>query len=259
MMPNENPRIPEGINVSKSHPIKDLLMLSFGVAVIFTLVALALWMSLTFLVQFVPLSWEKRIADPIVASMVKDSDQQANLQVRLDRILAVMGYHGEAGIQIHLIESPEVNAFATLGGHIFILTGLLESIDSDIGLDMVIAHEAAHILNRDPIQAASGMLGISLATAIITGNENFAQANGLISVGNQMIFLNHSRAQEKAADQAALNALKAIYSEINGAEELFVKLLESDHQDVPVIFSSHPHPQARIDAIRAMTTETPTQ
>ncbi|MFQ3229958.1 M48 family metallopeptidase [Reinekea sp.] len=249
MMPEENPRLPEGINVSSSHPVKDLILLSLGVCVAFVLTALVLWYSLTFIVRFVPLSWESRIADPFVKPFKADSAQQLELQERLNKILVAMDYQGESPIQVTIIESDEMNAFATLGGHIFVLTGLLNALESEMGLDMVLAHEAAHILHRDPIKSATGMLGISLVTALVTGNGNFAQTRGLMHSGNQLLFLNNSREQERAADKAALNALIELYGHIDGAEELFLTLRNDRSTNIPVILSSHPHPDERIDYI----------
>lgn len=256
MMPEENPRIPEGINVSPGHPVKDLILLSLGVCIAFIMTALVLWYSLTFLVRFIPLSWESRIADPIVNQFITHSEQQIELQQRLDKILLAMGYQGDSPIQVSIIDSKEINAFATLGGHIFVLTGLLSELESDIGLDMVLAHEAAHILHRDPIKSATGVLGISLVTALITGNGNFAQTSGLMNIGNNLLFLNNSREQERAADKAALDAMMTLYGHVDGAEELFVSLLDDDPVELPAILSSHPHPNERIDYIRQYFKET---
>jgi predicted Zn-dependent protease len=250
MMPEENPRLPEGINVSPSHPVKDLILLFLGVCVAFVFTALVMWYSLTYLVRFVPLHWESRITDPIVNQFKADSELQLELQQRLDKILTAMDYQGESPIRVSVIDSADVNAFATLGGHIFVLTGLLSELESEIGLDMVLAHEAAHILHRDPIKSATGMLGISVVTALITGNGNFAQTSGLMGIGNQLLFLNNSREQERAADEAALNAMIILYGHVNGAEELFVSLLDDDSQNIPAILSSHPHPKERVDFIR---------
>jgi predicted Zn-dependent protease len=250
-MMNENPRIPEGINVSPSNPIKDLIVLSLGVSVAFLITVFVVWHSLVFATRFIPLSWENRIAEPFVNRVNVDSSMQAELQLRLDRILQAMNYEGETPIRVTVIDDGEVNAFATLGGNIFVLSGLLEQLESDIGIDMVLAHEAAHILHRDPIKAVTGTLGVSVIMAIVTGNGDFAQASGLMEAGNQLLFLSNSRAQERSADNAALDALLSLYGNIDGAEELFVSLLDHETLKVPAIFSSHPHPKERIENIRS--------
>jgi len=49
------------------------------------------------------------------------------------------GYHA------NILDSDEINAFATSGGHIFITRGLIDSAASEDELAAVIAHEVAHI------------------------------------------------------------------------------------------------------------------
>lgn len=44
-----------------------------------------------------------------------------------------------------IVEEPDVNAFATMGGNIFIYRGLLNTMKSDAALQSVIAHEIGHI------------------------------------------------------------------------------------------------------------------
>jgi predicted Zn-dependent protease len=52
------------------------------------------------------------------------------------------------GYHVGILNSREINAFATPGGHIFITRGLLECADSEDALAAVIAHELAHIQLR---------------------------------------------------------------------------------------------------------------
>lgn len=52
------------------------------------------------------------------------------------------------GYHVGILDSREINAFATPGGHIFITRGLLECTDSEDALAAVIAHELAHIQLR---------------------------------------------------------------------------------------------------------------
>lgn len=56
-------------------------------------------------------------------------------------------------VTVHYIDEPVINAFATIGGHVFIYRGLIDAITSENGLSMVLAHEIAHINNRHPIAA----------------------------------------------------------------------------------------------------------
>jgi predicted Zn-dependent protease len=52
------------------------------------------------------------------------------------------------GYHVGILDSPEINAFATPGGHIFLTRGIAACVDSEDALAAVIAHELAHIQLR---------------------------------------------------------------------------------------------------------------
>jgi len=200
------------------------------------------------------MSWETRLSQSIenlLETDLPDSQIQIDLQSRLDRIVQQIDEQNTFQLTAHYIDSDVVNAFATLGGHVFVFSGLLDVIETDVGLDMVLAHEAAHVLNRDPIQAAAGTVGLQLLMALVTGNGDFAQTSGLMNMGSNMLLLSYSREQERAADERALEALKALYEDLTGADELFVFIQNSEGERAfPEFFSSHPNPSARIANIQ---------
>ncbi len=49
------------------------------------------------------------------------------------------------GYYVGIIDTDEINAMATPGGHIFVSRGLIKSVDSEDALAAVLAHEIAHI------------------------------------------------------------------------------------------------------------------
>lgn len=254
ILPSENPLIPEGINAAPHHPLRELTLLTMGAVGAFVLIGVLVWSSLTFGARFIPFSWEVRVSKSVSELFdgeASESDVQADLQRRLDRIVSQMDEQSDITLRVHYLQGDVVNAFATLGGHIFVFEGLLNVVKSDIGLDMVLAHEAAHVLNRDPIQAAAGAVGLQLLIALVTGNGDFAQVSGLMDMGSNMLLLSYSRDQERAADQRALETLSYFYSDLSGADELFVYIRsEAGEQDFPEFLSSHPNPEARIETIQ---------
>jgi predicted Zn-dependent protease len=70
----------------------------------------------------------------------------------LNKICWALALHAGAasfnGYQVMILDSPELNAFATPGGHIFISRGLAETAASEDMLAALIAHEIAHIALR---------------------------------------------------------------------------------------------------------------
>ncbi len=80
--------------------------------------------------------------DPTWTQYVEDVGQTLAPNVRRTGIK----YH------FHVIDSPEVNAFAIPGGHVFVYTGLLGFLKSEAELATILGHEITHIDQRHCIE-----------------------------------------------------------------------------------------------------------
>ena len=67
-----------------------------------------------------------------------------------------------------VLDDPNINAFATPGGNIFITLGLLQRMNSEAELAGVLAHEIAHVLKKHHLQAIKKNARTSLLTDIAT-------------------------------------------------------------------------------------------
>ncbi len=152
-------------------------------------------------------------------------------------------------IDVYLIQDKSLNAFVAGGANMFLHTGLLMSADEPLQVIGVIAHETGHIAaghhvgRSDEIRnaglrgLAAYLLGISaaiasgqpaLGAAIISGGQDIA-LKGLLS---------YSRGQEQAADQAAVNLLKATRQSPRGMLDFTRKL---SGQEVLLAASQDPY------------------
>ena len=61
------------------------------------------------------------------------------------------------GYHVMILDSTELNAFATAGGHIFITLGLTEALPSEDALAAVLAHEIAHIQLQHSVELIKHM------------------------------------------------------------------------------------------------------
>jgi len=124
------------------------------------------------------------------------------------------------GYHVLILDSPEFNAFASPGGHIFITKGLVGLTSSEDMLAAVIAHELAHIMLKHSVNTINTMKFIDEMAAIANRASGFAgrdsSAQRLLvfrdSVGTMMdtIFINgYSQEQELEADQEAIILLAA--------------------------------------------------
>ena len=103
-------------------------------------------------------------------------------------------------ITIEMIPGKTVNAYATLGGHIYVFDGLLQQAQSAEELAGVLAHEIEHVRNRHIMQGVAvnlltfGALAVALPGDPTTGSQ----------IAYLLLSLKFSRQQEHEADEAGL-------------------------------------------------------
>ncbi|MEE9424511.1 MAG: M48 family metallopeptidase [Methylococcales bacterium] len=253
----ENRDIPEGINVSKAHPLKEFAWLAAGLIILVVFSVLVLSLMAEHLTRYIPFSLEqkatasvsKRYADEHPLNQ-QQQEVQTYLQTLADTLVVNQGLDDDMSITVHYVDDDTVNAFATLGGHVIIFKGLLQKMPHENALSMVMAHEIAHIKHRDPIISLGRGLTVYLALSSIVGignNSTFEQVLGQTGLLTMMSF---SREQESAADRTALLTLKRYYGHLKGAATLF-KLLQKEEAEhsAPSFFNSHPLTKDRIKAV----------
>ncbi|HET7340214.1 MAG TPA: M48 family metalloprotease [Methylomirabilota bacterium] len=60
---------------------------------------------------------------------------------------------GGASVTVHVVRDPTLALFALPDGHVFVHTGLLAAMDDEAQLAAVLAHEIAHVLAGDALEA----------------------------------------------------------------------------------------------------------
>ncbi len=149
--------------------------------------------------------------------------------------------------QLGYLSEPEPNAFAVPGGRIVLTQGLLESLDEEIAIAFVLAHELGHFAGRDHLQRLGRQVGFGTSLALLTGGSS-----GVVDSVANLLVLNYSRAEESEADRFALELLDQFYASREGAERLF-EILEAKGS-LPAwayMFQTHPDTAQRIREIRA--------
>ncbi len=252
----QNPQIPEGINVSPDHPLKEFAWLVAAVAGLFLVIAITLTLLVGWLVRFVPFSAEQSLAELVSAeTLFVDSTQpesqaiESYLQALANELAIAQELPEDMHITVHYVDDGLINAFATLGGHVFIFRGLLESVKSENGLALVMAHEIAHIKHRDPIVGLGRGVALGIALTSIVGlsnNESIMSWLGGLTNTTQVTFV---RSQEERADETALITLQQYYGHALGGDELFRALAEDDGFDAPEWLRTHPLDENRIDKV----------
>ncbi|MFT5540877.1 MAG: Zn-dependent protease with chaperone function [Glaciecola sp.] len=210
---------------------------------------------------YLPFSAEKKFVKPYEdATRYLYSDEHGAereaIETYLDQLTADLATNmdlpEDMQIEVHYLDSDAVNAFATLGGHVFICRGLLETLDDENSLAMVISHEIAHVKNRDPIVGMARGLTIAMLYSYFTGDYSSLDVSGL---GSELGLSYFSREQERKADELGIQALHEHYGHVAGYDSLFSALqveqennANDDSQSVNW-FSSHPDLDERINSL----------
>jgi beta-barrel assembly-enhancing protease len=184
------------------------------------------------------------------------NDQIVNSQVSLYNDAGLNAYVDEIGQRIaaksdrpnipykyQVVDQPSINAFATMGGFVYVHTGLLKAIDNEAQLASVLAHETGHINARHVVKQMR-------KTALEQGLLSLAgvNRNALVNIGvNLAINRPSSRGNELEADSLGLKFLgRAGYPQSQMVE--FMKKLLTQHSP-PTFLSDHPGTPQRIKEI----------
>jgi len=203
----------------------------------------------------VPFETEQSLIPEIWTQIEPDTESETGKQTReymqslSDRLAVHMQLPEEMEITVHYVEEDIVNAFATIGGHIFIYQGLLNQLHSENALAMVIAHEMAHVHHRHPIIAMGRGVVIGLLLSAISGASSDLFVGQVVNETGLIAMLNFNRDQEREADITALNAVNGLYHHVAGTNDLFKALMQAhpDEIEPPVFLSTHPVTQDRIN------------
>ncbi len=142
------------------------------------------------------------------------------------------------GYHVIILDTDEINAFATPGGHILVTRGLVSTAESEDALAAVIAHEIAHIQLRHGLRAiqTNRDVGDWFSQFTLSGAKTISDA---INSG-------YSQTQEFDADITALALLAAAGYSPQGLIDM-LRELEKKQSGIGGGFNStHPSPASRL-------------
>jgi predicted Zn-dependent protease len=214
------------------------------------------WLNLIFQgIQVIQLSnisdrQEVQIAGQINQQLVSD-------QVQLYRNPQITRYVDEIGQRLakgskrpdipytfQVVKDKNINAFATMGGFVYLNTGLIAAADNEAQLASVIGHEIGHIVKRHSIQQMR-------QTAIARGLATAAglDRNTLVNIGVELALQRpNSRKDEFEADQEGLYNMEQAGYAPSAMVAFMGKLLKAGGS-VPTFLSTHPAASDRIAAL----------
>ncbi len=171
------------------------------------------------------------------------------------------------GYHFAVLDSSTPNSFACPGGIIFITRGMIKACANEDQLAAVLAHEVAHVANRDGIASISQARWTEVATT--AGTEVAKQYGGSLGqlvamfegsiddVFKTVIVNGYSRAAEENADRAGVEMLsRAGY---NPAAMVAILTAMSAKGGSGGILGTHPSTSDRLANIKVIAQEANTQ
>lgn len=201
---------------------------------------------------FVPVDLEIKIGEKISESLTSDAISNDSVNYYSDKFVKNLKLDTDYPVQVRIISSDEINAFAVPGGRIFIYSGLLAKMDSYEQLVALIGHELTHVTKQHSLKS----IFRGAASGIVIGGL-FGDMGGLgtwvLSKADEFKQLHYSRELETEADNYGLQMMINNKVDPKGMLAL-LKLLKEEGQEAPELMkylSTHPDTEARIANILA--------
>lgn len=156
-------------------------------------------------------------------------------------------------LQVRVLDSDEINAFALPGGHFFINTGLILETQSEAELASVIAHEIAHVAARHATkQMSKAQLWnwLSIPLLFVGGPVVYGVQQGL-ALAVPLTFLKFSRNAELEADFLGQQYHYASGYDPVAFVDFFERMKQKEKGErggIAKAFSTHPMAKDRIMA-----------
>jgi beta-barrel assembly-enhancing protease len=184
-----------------------------------------------------------------------------NLTTYLNKICAAITINSPQpdiynGYHVAILDTDEINAFATSGGHIFVTRGIIGAADTEDGLAGIIAHEVAHIQLKHGINAikssrkTQAMLVTNTAIAGVAGGTDVKQLTDALNDSfmefvQTLVSNGYSKSQEFDADTKAVALMAAAGYNPAGLAKMLMSLGHFQKPDSG-FGKTHPSPEERI-------------
>jgi predicted Zn-dependent protease len=206
-------------------------------------------------IQIIQLS---NISDQDEVALGQSIDQQIRRQVPISRsrlanqlvkqvgeLLVKSSDRPSIPYTFQVVDDPDLNAFATMGGFVYINTGTIAAADNLAELAGVIAHEIGHISGQHALEQMRQM-AIAQGVASVAG----VQDDRIVNIGVQLALrLPRSREAEFDADRRGVLNLARAGIAPQGMVGFMQKLARGDSGGAPDFLRTHPATGDRINTL----------
>ncbi|NEQ97604.1 MAG: M48 family metalloprotease [Cyanothece sp. SIO2G6] len=144
-----------------------------------------------------------------------------------------------------VVQDNAVNAFATMGGYVYVTTGLMKTADNEAQLASVVGHEIGHIVGRHAVKQLR-QAAIAQGAMTAAGVEDSVLVNIAVELG---ISRPHSRDDEREADMLGLDNITQAGYAPSAMPAFMAKLMSASSP--PTFLSTHPSVSSRVEDLSA--------
>jgi len=205
---------------------------------------------------------EAEIGREYAALLVGAAPLLANAEVqryvnRVGRWLSLHSERPDLNWEFGVIDSGNINAFATPGGYVLITKGLLARLRNEAELAGVLAHETAHVVKRHHLNAMKKGKGVEAGANVVSmyleqqGQRSAAAKEKLVGGMKEIMLRGLDKEDEFEADRmGVVIAARAGYDPFGLPSVLqMLQSLNPKDSELSLMFATHPDPGSRLDAL----------
>lgn len=176
--------------------------------------------------------------------------------------LSIKSHRSHLIFHATVLDSPQVNAFATPGGYVYITRGIMAYMNSEAELAGVLGHEIGHVTARHSVRQQSASQATGLLAAVISAASGVHGVSDLTNITGTALLRGYGREHELEADRLGAEYIAKIGYDpeeminvvaILKSQEDFDKRLAKEEGREPRAyhgtFSTHPSNDLRLQEV----------
>ncbi|MBN1605120.1 MAG: M48 family metallopeptidase [Polyangiaceae bacterium] len=193
-------------------------------------------------------TFREHVREQVSLDAVRDPEVTQVTSAIQARLAPSVG-HAPYAIEIFVVDSATVNAVCLPGAIIVVYSGLIRRLESPEELAAILAHESAHAVHRDAMQALKREVGMAALLSLMGGGQDALTGRLL----QRLISTGFSRQQELAADKDALRVLGASGIDPGALAQALRHIKPAAGEDLRVLqyVSTHPGLDERVQLAEA--------
>ncbi len=205
----------------------------------------------------------RELAATILGKTAYYDNNQANRYINLvGHAVARNSERSELDYYFAVIDTPEINAYATPGGYIFVTRGALELMEDEAELAAVLAHEIAHVTQRHivkelNIKGKDEESGDGLTKLFGSfGDTARVAVNQALDKANQLLFISGLKKEDEyQADEVGTTLLITSGYDHTALHRYLSRVKLQKRQKTGVLHNTHPSFDSRLTELEGFYEE----